>query len=462
MTHQRLERVSYWFDSLDSVPVPEPQRELPATTDVIIVGGGYTGLWTAYYLKFLQPDLDITVLEAVTVGFGASGRNGGWCIGAAAGLDGLLENPATRAAGGRLLRALMATVDEIGRVCQTEKIDCHFSKGGSLAVAFAPFIARHLQAEAETFAERDLGDYCHWLPSEESRRRVNCACNYGALYTPHCAAIHPARLVRGLGEAVRRRGVRVFESTPVLDIQGRKVVTDAGTLTSNAVVCATEGYTDSLVSHKRLMLPLYSSMIATEPLSESVWDDIGLRNRETFDDRRRVTLYGQRTADGRLAFGGQEVYLFGSKRISLVTPEEMRFTALEVTLKDMFPMLRDCSITHRWGGLMGVPTTWRPYVYFDRSAGFGAAGGYVGEGVAASNLAGRIMADLILGRDTADTHLPWVNDRAEKWPPEPLRWLGATAMMYLANRADRVELTRGRPSVFWGKLFSRAVRHAIP
>lgn len=461
MSLNRLERVSFWFDSLDSIPVPETPAELPASVDVAIVGGGFTGLWTAYYLKYLQPDLDIAVLEAVTLGFGASGRNGGWCMGTAAGVDDLLDDPQSRDAGGRLLRAMMATVDEVGRVCQAENIDCHYAKGGTLAVAYAPFTAPRLQAEAKAYAKRGFADYCHWLPPEESRRRINCTRNHGAIYTPHCAAIHPARLARGLGEAVRRRGVRVFESTPVLDIQGTTVTTGRGTLAADTVIRATEGYTDSLASHKRRLLPLYSMMIATEPLPDSVWEEIGLRQRETFDDRRRVTIYGQRTADGRLAFGGREGYLFGSKRKPFVTPEETRFTELEATLKEMFPALQGRAITHRWGGLMGVSTEWRPYAYLDRSTGFGAAGGYVGEGVGASNLAGRIMADLVLGRDTDITHLPWVDERPEKWPPEPLRWLGASALTLLGNRADRVELSQGRKSRFWGALFAVAMRHAL-
>ncbi len=461
MPGSHLERVSFWFDSLDPTPEPEPPAPLPASVDVAIVGGGFTGLWTACYLKYLQPDLDIAVLEAMTVGFGASGRNGGWCMGTAAGVDDLLDDPATRDAGTRLQRAMMATVDEVDRVCQAENIDCHFAKGGTLAVAYAPFAAKPLQQEAEEYAAHGLGDYCHWLPAEESRQRINCARNHGALYTPHCAAIHPARLARGLGDAVRRRGVRVFESTPVLDIRGRTVSTSQGTLTADAVIRATEGYTDSLASHKRRLVPLYSLMIATEPLPESVWEEIGLHRRETFEDGRRVTIYGQRTADGRLAFGGRESYLFGSKRKPFLTPEETGFAELEATLRDLFPALGDHAITHRWGGLMGVPPNWRPYAFFDRSAGFGAAGGYVGEGVGASNLAGRIMADLVLGRDTDITHLPWVDERPGRWPPEPLRWLGATALMFLGNRADRSELSRGKRSFFWDPLYRLVTRRVF-
>ena len=456
-----LERVSFWFDTLDEVPEPEAPAELPAQVDVAIVGGGFTGLWTAYYLKCLEPSLDIALLEAVTLGFGASGRNGGWCMGMAAGVDELLNDPVQREAGARLVRAMMNTVDEVGRVCQAENIDCHYAKGGTLSVAHAPFAVPRLQRQVAEYAAYGLGDYCEWLPADESRRRINCSRNHGAIHTPHCAAIHPARLVRGLGEAVRRRGVRVFESTPVIDVQGKRVTTGRGSLAAAAVIRATEGYTDSLASHKRRLLPLYSMMVATEPLPQGIWDEIGLRERETFDDLRRVTIYGQRTADGRLAFGGREGYLFGSKRKPFITPEEARFDGLEASLRQMFPVLEGSAFSHRWGGLMGVPTSWRPSVSFDRAAGFGTAGGYVGEGVGASNLAGRIMADLVLARDTDVTHLPWVDDACERWPHEPLRWLGAKAMTLLGNQADRVELSQGRPSKFWGGLFDGLTRHLL-
>ena len=236
-----LERVSFWFDSLAPVPEPEPPTELPNNVDVAIVGGGFTGLWTAFYLKRLQPDLDVVVLEAMTVGFGASGRNGGWCMGTAAGTDELLANPTTRDSGARVLREMMATVDEVHRVCQEENIDCHYAKGGTLAIAHAPFMVKRLRAEADGYATQGFADYCQWLPPEESRRRINCSRNHGAIYTPHCAAIHPARLVRGIGEAVRRHGVRVYESTPVLDIQDTNVVTTRGTVKADTVIRATEG-----------------------------------------------------------------------------------------------------------------------------------------------------------------------------------------------------------------------------
>ena len=313
-SNSHLDRVSFWFDSLDPTPEPESPSELPANVHIAIVGGGFTGLWTAYYLKCLQPDLDIAVFEAMTVGFGASGRNGGWCMGTAAGVPGLLADPLTRDSGIRTLQAMVTTVDEVARVCQAENIDCDYAKGGTLSVAHSPFMVEGLQSEVELHAAHGLEGYSHWLPAHEARQRLNSAHNHGAIYTPHCAVIHPARLVRGLGEAIRRRGVRIFESTAVLDIQGTALTTERGTVTADIVIRATEGYTDSLTSHKRRLVPIYSQIVATEPLPDDVWDEIGLHQRETFDDRRRLGTYGQRTADGRIAFGGSESYMFGSKR----------------------------------------------------------------------------------------------------------------------------------------------------
>jgi glycine/D-amino acid oxidase-like deaminating enzyme len=446
---------SFWFDSLDAPPDAKPPGRLPYEVDVAIIGGGYTGLWTAYYLKQHEPDLDIAVFEAVTVGFGASGRNGGWCMGLAWGIDGLLARPDTQQRGIDLLNAMHDTVDEVGRVCQAENIDAHYAKGGTLTVATLPFRVSEMQARVARFHE--LGytedDYA-WLPEAESRARIGCTRNFGAAYTTHCAAIHPARLVRGLADVVRGIGVNVFELTPVLDLERGRVRTPHGTVKTAVVLRATEGYTESLASQKRRLLPLYSMMVATEPLPAAVWEQIGLRKRETFGDGRRVVIYGQRTLDDRLAFGGRAGYYFGSKRKPVIDPGDPMLARVEQNLRELFPMLGSHGITHRWGGLMGVARSWRPSVSFDRASGIGMAGGYVGEGVAASNLAGRILADLVTGQKTPLTRLAWVNDTARRWEPEPLRWLGAKAIQFFGDRADREELETGEPSRLWGRLFN--------
>jgi glycine/D-amino acid oxidase-like deaminating enzyme len=445
--------VSFWFDSIESLP----EIGAPAWRDrvgVAIVGAGYTGLWTAYYLKRLEPALDVAIYEAERVGFGASGRNGGWCIGLAWGLEGLLSHTETRSRGLDLARALFDTVDEVGRVCQAENIDAHYAKGGSLNVATIPFRAEALQRElshlhALGFSENDYT----WLPPDSARQRLNMRPNHGALLFSHCAAVHPARLALGLADAVRKLGVSIFEETPVQAIEPHRIRTARGMVAADTVLRATEGYSASLVGEARSILPIYSMVTATEPLPADVWREIGLERRETFGDGRRVVIYGQRTLDDRLVFGGRGGYYFGSARRRTIAANEPRLERVKKLVPELFPMLEGFRITHAWGGLMGVQRHWRPGVCFDRDTGLGWAGGYVGEGVAASNLAGRILADLVTDRESERTALPWVGDRARNWEVEPLRWLGAKVLERAAERADAAEIATNRPSRIWGRLF---------
>ncbi len=447
---------SFWLDSMGNPEVNNAPEQLPESVDVAIIGAGYTGLWTAYYLNKLNPDLDIAVFEATTIGFGASGRNGGWCMGWAMGIEEMLNNPVLASKGMAIARAMQNTVDEIGRVCQAENIDCHYAKGGTLTVATKPFDValmkkRLSERQKVGFEESDFV----WLDEEESRRRVNMTPNYGAIYTPHCAAIHPARLAGGLGDLLRRSGVNIYERTAVNSFDKNRLETQRGSVSAQIILRATEGYTESIKGQERRIMPLYSMMVATEQLPASVWDEIGLKQRETFGDSRRVTIYGQRTLDDRFAFGGRAGYYFGSERKAVIPPDDPHLSNVEQTLRGLFPMLTGYKITHKWGGLMGVARNRRPSVTFDKESGLGSAGGYIGEGVAASNLAGRILADLVLGNDTEITQLAWVDDIARRWEPEPLRWMGAKGVQWFGERADSFERNSGKPSRFWGGLFSR-------
>ena len=445
---------SLWFDTLDDLPAPQAPDTLPEQVDVAIVGGGFTGLWTAYYLNRLQPDLGIAVFEAETVGFGASGRNGGWCMGMAMGIEERLHGP-DPAEGRALLHAMQETVDEIGRVCQAENIDCHFAKGGTLSVATT---AHH----AEAFQKRVAGKHAlgftdhdfRWLDPDESARRIGVQPNFGAAYTSHCAVIHPARLVRGLGEVLRRKGVAIHERTPVRMLSEGRVETPRGEVRAPVVLRATEGYTGSIRGHARRLMPLYTMMIATEPLPEATWRELGLAQRETFDDGRRITIYGQRTLDGRLAFGGRVGYRFGSRVRPRIERDDPALKTIEATMRALLPALGDARVTHGWGGVMGVPRHGRPFVTFDRDTGLGAAGGYTGEGVGASNLAARTLTDLVLDRSTPLVRLAWVDDLPAKWPVEPFRWLGMQAVFGLGRLADRKELG-GNRSRYFGPLFDR-------
>jgi len=455
--------LSLWHDTLPDGDDLTPRAPLPGDreTDVAIVGAGFTGLWTALYLRRLDPSLRVTLVEAEVAGFGASGRNGGWCSALLPmGLSSMAES-AGRDAAIAMQRAMFATVDEVGRAAAEEGIDCHYAKGGYLHLATNPAHTGRLRVELEEARRFGLGeDDLRWLDRAEAADRLRAAGVLGALHTPHCAAIHPARLARGLATAVERHGAVLHEATRATAIEPGRVRTDRGTLTADVVVRATEGYTPTLDGQRRTLVPLYSLMIATEPLPDTTWDEIGLRHRETFNDARHLIIYGQRTADGRFAFGGRGApYHFGSTVKPQFDCDEATHQAIAGTLRGLFPAIGDAAVTHRWGGPLGVARDWTCSVGLDREQGLAWAGGYVGDGVGTTNLAGRTLADLITGRDTDLTRLLWVGHRSRRWEPEPLRWLGIRTGLRLPGGADRAETRTGRPARFraWatGRLMGR-------
>ena len=444
--------LSLWHQTTPDDWVPRDPLPGDVEADVAIVGAGFTGLWTAYYLLRENPALRVVVLEAETAGFGASGRNGGWCsalfpasLAKLAALAGSTRDDALAQH-----RAMRGSVDEVGRVVEAEHIDAHYAKGGMLSLARSA--AQWRTAQAEVAAARAWGRSAaeiRLLGRTETRHRLDAGRVRGSTYTPDCAALHPGRLVRGLARWVdETRGGRIYEQTRALRIEPHRVLTDRGVVHAGTVVRATEGYTPSLAGHRRTVVPVYSLVIATEPLSDGVWEQIGLRQRETFTDYRNLIIYGQRTADGRLVCGGRGApYHFGSN----VRPEFDRdprvFAALWRTLTEMFPVLRGHRVTHAWGGALGIPRDWCASVGLDRSTGLAWAGGYVGDGVSTTNLAGRTLRDLILERDTELTQLPWVNHRSRRWEPEPLRWLGVNGGLRTMGLGDREEQLTRRPSL---------------
>jgi glycine/D-amino acid oxidase-like deaminating enzyme len=434
--------VSYWLSTSDFTP----RAALTGDTDVdvAIVGAGYTGLWTAYYLAASDPTLRIAVLEAEFAGFGASGRNGGWCSALFPESWSSVARRHGHAAAVALARAMESSVDEVGRVAAAEGIDCHYAKGGT--VTLVRTAAQEARARAFVESESAFGVDVSWLSAAEARALCGATSVRGGTYTPHCAAIHPGRLVRGLARAVERRGVRVYERTRARSLRSGAVETEHGTVRAPVVVRATEGYTAGLAGERRTLVPLYSLMVATSPLPASFWSAVGLARRETFADFRRMIIYGQRTADDRLAFGGRGApYHFGSRVAPPYDRDARVHAALAETLVELFPALGPAPpIEHRWGGPLGVPRDWTASVGFDRASGLAWGGGYVGDGVATSNLAGRTLADLITGTESPLAGLPWVGHRSRHWEPEPLRWLGINTGLRVMDVADTRESRTGR------------------
>jgi glycine/D-amino acid oxidase-like deaminating enzyme len=437
--------VSLWFDQLSEPLRPRPALSADLDVDVAIVGAGFTGLWTAYYLQAVDPSLRIAVLEKEIAGFGASGRNGGWCsalfpVGAST-----LAAESGRDAAVAQYAAMRNSVGEVVRIAAQEGIDADIARGGTIVLARSPAQLRRARDEVAEAADFGLGTTL--LERADASARLNATRVLGADFTPHCAAIQPAKLVRGLADVVETRGARILERTTVTALEPHTVRTAAGSVHAEFVVRATEGYTARLAGLRRAVAPVYSLIIATEPLSDAVWDDIGLRRRETFSDHRHLIIYGQRSGDGRMIFGGRGAPYHYASRIDPGYDRVPRvFEALRQTLVEMFPILRDVRITHRWGGPLGIARDWHASVGLDTSTGLAWAGGYVGDGVSTTNLAGRTLADLILGRDSALLALPWVGHRSRNWEPEPLRWLGANAGLRAMTWADSAEQRRGRPS----------------
>ena len=453
--------LSLWHDTLASTDLLEPRPSLPAdvSVDVAIVGAGFTGLWTAHYLIEADPTLRIAIVERDIAGFGASGRNGGWASALLPmGLDSIASKHG-RDAAIRMQRAMYDSVDEIGRATQALGIDCHFAKGGTLNMVRNPAQAPRVHAALARNARYDLSDEV-WLDRNEAADHASATRLLGAALTPHCAAIHPARLARGLAASVVARGVALYERTAVNSIEPRRVHTDYGTVTAQFVLRATEGFTPQLPGMRRALVPIYSLMIATEPLPDEVWSTIGLGARETFTDARHSVIYGQRTADGRFAFGGRGApYHFASKVNPRFDRDGDVHATLRSTLVDLFPQTADAEITHRWGGPLGAARDWQCSVGVDATAGLAWAGGYVGDGVTTTNLAGRTVADLILGKDTDVTTLAWVGHRSRRWEPEPLRWIAIRSALALAAGSDRSEDLHLRPERARSWVLGKLVGH---
>jgi glycine/D-amino acid oxidase-like deaminating enzyme len=456
---------SLWDDTL-----PEYERTggapLPGDTevDVAIVGAGMTGLWTAWHLLQRDPSLRIVVLDRDTVGFGASGRNGGWCSAILPmSLPAIAERHGDSSAH-RMQAAMHRNVADVTAFAAAQGIADACHRGGTVTLARNPVQVDRVRERIETFTRFGFPDAYRWLEPGESSGMCAAEGVLAAVFTPHCATVHPARLTHAIARAAVGAGAVIHEHTNVTEIGDRRVVTDRGTVRADVVVRGTEGYTVQFTGERRALLPIYSLMIATEPLDGATWEAIGLRDRPTFHDDRHMIIYGQRTADGRIAFGGRGApYHFGSTvRPEFDTDEQVR-DLLTDGLRELFPALAATEITHHWGGVLAAPRDWSCFVRFDRRTGFGTAGGYAGDGVSTTHLAGRTLAALITGSDADDdrelVRLPWVGHRSRRWEPEPLRWIGVNGARISAARADATEARTGRPSKLWGRIIDVVLGH---
>ena len=445
---------SFWLDSIAQHRVKREPLEENIDVDVAIVGGGYSGLWSAYYLKLLQNDLRIAVIESDHVGFGASGRNGGWCSGFLPVTLSDLDREHGRDAAINMYRESFRTLDEIESVLANEDIDCDYHRGGTIQgatnlVQQKRIVDEVAEMKSYGFTESDT----RLLTTNECLSKISIQGLFSSSYTPHCAAIHPAKLAFGLARAVEKRGVKIYENSRVIKIGSQCVELQDTKVRCQIVVRATEGFTSQLKHHRRTLAPLYSYMVVTEPLSDSQRAEIGWLNRETYHDARNMIIYVQITKDGRIAFGGRGApYHFGSRVKPAFDTHEVIHKRIIESMHQVFPVTKSLEITKRWGGPLGVPRNWHPSVNYDAKTGLASLGGYVGDGVASTNLAARTLAHLIINDSHPLTKLPWVNYSSRQWEPEPMRYFGINGLLKLSAGIDRHESSTNKPDKVRAKI----------
>jgi glycine/D-amino acid oxidase-like deaminating enzyme len=437
--------ISYWFDSLGAEPDLRPPLPGDLDVDVAIVGGGFTGLWTAYYLRLADPSCRVAVIERETAGFGASGRNGGWCMAMVHGLDHFYAQDPQR--GAAMRDAIKASVDEVGRVCETEGIAADYHKGGGLNVATNAPQAERLRKGLDH--QHEMGwteDDIRWLEPDELSTHIRIASNYGGTFNTNTAAVNPAKLARGVADAAERHGAAIYEQTAVNSVEPGRVHTARGTVRAQRIVMGLDAFVTQLPGRRRDLIPTYEQMIATEPLSDQTWEEIGLAKRGLFGDSSRIFNYAQRTADDRIAIGGRSVaYHYGSAIDPHFELDPNVERLIVESLHEMLPQIGEFAITHRWGGILGLPRDLISSLSSNETTGIAGTNSYSGEGVCPSNLAGRTLCDLSLGRKTALTELPWIGHESPRWEPEPLRWIGVRGGAALNASTDHTD-ARGRHS----------------
>jgi glycine/D-amino acid oxidase-like deaminating enzyme len=429
-------------------PAPAPGLEADLEVDTVIVGGGYTGLWTALALAERDPSHRIAILEAEHFGFGASGRNGGWLSAKPVGKRRVLADRFGRdrvVATERLLLEAMRAIPSILEAAG-HPIDAH--PGGWLQIA-------RTRAELER-CEAAVADARSWgldasrvriLDAKAVRARIGVAGAVGGISSPDNVRIDPMALINGLCALADAANIQRYGDSRVVSISKRAVATARGhRVHARHVVVATEGYSSALPSRSRQLLPLNSAMIATRQLTTDEWEQVGWQGREGIAGSAHTYFYGQRTPDDRIILGGRgKPYRFGSAFDDRGRVDAATVRSLEALTTELFG-IHDLRAEFAWCGVLGVARDWTPFIDADPDASIVDVGGYAGQGVTASKVAGEAVA-AIIGGDPTGGGLPWVRPRPRRWEPEPLRWIGANGLYRAYSLADAIEARTGRTSV---------------
>ena len=437
--------VSYWLQTSNDDCLPRPSLEGDITVDVAILGGGFSSLWTAYYLLENEPDLEIAIVESEICGFGASGRNGGWCAPRfPVDPHALIARYGINTARQTVMQA-EAMVVEIGDRLAAEGIDAEYRNTGLLSVARNADQMKKLVGSFELYRGMGLAGGARLFSAEEARAQVNVTNLAGGLKFVEGATVHPGKLVRGLARRLEQKGVRILEQSPVTGVttgNHAALQTRTGSVRARrTVVAAGEAYLGDIAPFRRSVLPMSSMIILTEPLTAAQWDIVGWAGGESLSSPVNVKNYLTRTSDGRILYGSRGApYLYGSRAPDAATRDTETFAWMEQCLLDWFPGLAGIKISHRWGGYLGVPRDWMPSVYFDKDKKLSWLYGYTGRGVSTSALCGKTLAQAITGRLPSPEAIPFYRKDIPKWEPEPFRWLGVRYVQNAFARMDQAEL----------------------
>jgi glycine/D-amino acid oxidase-like deaminating enzyme len=413
---------SWWLESLPQEITPDPELTGKEIADVVVIGGGYTGLSTGYHIKRIKPDMDVRIIESDVCGYGASGRNGGFSMtlfGLTKGITKFRFND-EKAKNAHIY--MEKSVDYLHDIITKNNIACDYERTGYLLVGTSPGQVKRVEHDFTIIEKWGLGGVERW---ERDRLSEEFNTDFYKLgwFEPRCGIVNPAKLSRGLKELAESQGAIIYENSPVISFtkkntSGFVVKTDQGEIHSEYLVLATNAYSVLFPQLKKLQYPAFTHIVMSEPLTSAQYDSIGWKNRAGVEDARDLIHYYRLTADNRIVMGGGDVSLsYGTKLDKDLN--EKTFTHLKNHVTEVFPQLKGIRFTHQWGGPVSITTDMTPVIGYlgkDKKAIFSM--GCIGHGVSLTTMNGRTIAEMITGQETERTEMFFVGRKVFPWPPD--------------------------------------------